>query len=111
MTHPLSRLGALSLLSLLLATLSYAQVPCETGSYCFEGSVYECVDGVPQLLEECDFECSDGACVYAPLEPAISYPSAEPAGPSGGDYVPYIILIIVALTVAFLLIRLRMRKK
>jgi len=109
-------ISIITLLSLLLFTSpSLSQTPdeCEgSGRYCFANTLYDCVDGEPQVVEYCPHRCESGQCIDSkPIAPSIHYQEPEDEVSGGGDdTLLYLVLGVVILVIVALFARMALRK-
>lgn len=103
---------ALAFLLLASAVAAQVQNSCTNiGTYCFSGTLYECVNGEPQLVEQCSYACENGTCVEMAIEPKISYKEPEQTKQTGSsDLILYMSVGIALFAIIFLFLRIRHQK-
>jgi len=107
-------LALLAVMTFLLSVPAQDMSSCDrTGKYCFSDSVYDCVNGIPKQIEYCKGACEAGRCIDVTLAPAISHVEVKPPeAAKGSDWIPIIIITIVAIAIlAFSLQIVKAKKK
>jgi hypothetical protein len=83
-----------------------------TGRYCFAQKLYDCVDGEPELVEICKYECNDAKCIIHRIEPNDTFMFVEPEieEVQSSDVIFYISLVMVLGAIVIFGFKVRTRK-
>lgn len=81
-----------------------------TGKYCVNEFLVDCINGEPEIVDECEL-CENAECVSDPIRPDINYGTPDEPGVPGSSYIIYIIVALVLVTILILAVKAVRRKK